>query len=48
MKYIARTSETFCLAKLVHGIEDVSWLVQTLKKYGKIAGGIDNSYGDAA
>jgi Holliday junction DNA helicase RuvB len=34
------------IAKLVHSIEDVSWLVQTYKKYGRIPGRIDNSYGD--
>jgi replication-associated recombination protein RarA len=34
------------IAKLVHSIDDVSWLVQTFKKYGRIPGGIDNSYGD--
>jgi Holliday junction DNA helicase RuvB len=34
------------IAKLVHSIEDVSWLVQTFKKYGRISGGIDNSYGE--
>ena len=34
------------ISKLVHSIEDVSWLVQVYKKYGRIPGGIDNSYGD--
>jgi replication-associated recombination protein RarA len=34
------------VAKLVHSIEDVSWLVQTVRKYGRIPGGIDNSCGD--
>jgi replication-associated recombination protein RarA len=34
------------IAKLVHSVDDVSWTVQTFKKYGKIPGGIDNSYGD--
>jgi hypothetical protein len=34
------------IAKLVHSIEDVSWLVQIFKKYGRIPGGIDNSLGD--
>jgi replication-associated recombination protein RarA len=34
------------IAKLVHSIDDVLWLVQTYKKYGRIPGGIDNSYGD--
>jgi replication-associated recombination protein RarA len=34
------------IAKLVHSIEDVSWLVQTFRKYGRIPGGMDNSYGD--
>jgi replication-associated recombination protein RarA len=31
------------IAKLVHSIDDVSWLVQTFRKYGKIPGGINNS-----
>jgi replication-associated recombination protein RarA len=30
------------MAKLVHSIEDVSWLVQTYKKYGRIPGGLLN------
>lgn len=34
------------IAKLVHSIEDVSWLVQTFKKYGRIPGTIDNTHGD--
>lgn len=34
------------IAKLVHSVDDVSWLVQTFKKYGRIPGGIDNSQGD--
>jgi replication-associated recombination protein RarA len=34
------------IAKLVHDIDDVSWLVQTYEKYGRIPGGLDNSYGD--
>ena len=34
------------IAKLVHGVEDVSWIVQTYKKYGRIPAGRDNSYGD--
>lgn len=34
------------IAKLVHSIDDILWLVQTYKKYGRIPGGIDNSYGD--
>jgi replication-associated recombination protein RarA len=34
------------IAKLVHNIEDVSWLVQTYKKYGRMPGGIGNSYGE--
>jgi Holliday junction DNA helicase RuvB len=34
------------IAKLVHGIEDVSWVVQTFKKYGRIPGGIANLHGD--
>ena len=32
------------IAKLVHGVEDVSWIVQTYKKYGRIPAGRDNSY----
>jgi replication-associated recombination protein RarA len=35
------------VAKLVHSIEDVSWLVQTYRKYGRIHGGIDDSNGDS-
>lgn len=35
------------IAKLVHSIEDVSWLVQTFKRYGRIPDGIDNLHGDA-
>jgi hypothetical protein len=43
MKCIAGTSEVvLAIAKLVHNIEDVPWIVQTFKKYGRI----DNSYGD--
>jgi replication-associated recombination protein RarA len=38
--------DVLAIAKLVHSIEDVSWLVQTFKKYERIPGGIDNSYGD--
>jgi replication-associated recombination protein RarA len=34
------------IAKLVHSIDDVSWIVQTYKKYGRVPDGIDNSYGD--
>lgn len=34
------------IAKLVHSIDDVSWLVQTFKKYGRIHSRIDNSHGD--
>lgn len=34
------------MAKLVHSIEDVPWIVKTFRKYGRISGGIDNSYGD--
>jgi replication-associated recombination protein RarA len=34
------------IARLVHSIDDVSWLVQTFRKYGRIPGGIDNSHGD--
>jgi hypothetical protein len=34
------------IAKLVHNVEDVSWLVETFKRYGRIPGGTDNSYGD--
>ena len=36
------------IAKLVHNTEDVSWLVKTFKKYARIPGAIDNSYGDMA
>jgi replication-associated recombination protein RarA len=36
------------IAKLVHSIDDVSWLVQTYKKYGRISGRMDNSCGDMA
>jgi replication-associated recombination protein RarA len=36
------------IAKLVHSIEDVSWLIQTFKRYGTIPGGIDNLHGDRA
>jgi hypothetical protein len=38
--------DVLAIAKLVHGIEYVSWIVQTFKRYGKIHGGMDNSYGD--
>jgi hypothetical protein len=31
------------IAKLVHSIEDVSWIVQTYSKYGRIP---DNPNGD--
>jgi replication-associated recombination protein RarA len=34
------------IAKLVHSSDDVSWLVQTFRKYGRIPGGIDNLHGD--
>lgn len=34
------------IAKLVHNIEDVSWLVQIYKKYERMPGGIGNSYGE--
>ena len=34
------------VAKLVHSIEDVSWLIQVYKKYGRIPGRIDNPHGD--
>jgi hypothetical protein len=35
------------VAKLVHSIDDVSWVVQTFKKYGRISGGISHKlYGD--
>ena len=37
----------FAIAKLVHSIEDVSWLIKTFKKYGRIPGGMNNSNGDA-
>jgi hypothetical protein len=30
---------------LVHNIDDVSWLVKTFRKYGRIPGGINNSKG---
>jgi Holliday junction DNA helicase RuvB len=36
------------VAKLVHSIDDVSWLVKTFKKYGRIPGVIDNLHGDTA
>ena len=36
------------ISKLVHSIEDVSWLIQTYKRYGKIPDGIDNLHGDRA
>lgn len=36
------------IAKLVHSIEDVSWLVQAYKKYRRIPSEMDNSYGDMA
>jgi hypothetical protein len=35
------------MAKLVHSIDDVSWLVQTFNKYGRIRD-IDYSHGDKA
>lgn len=35
------------IGKLVHSIDDVSWIVQVHKKYGRIPGRIDNSYGGA-
>jgi hypothetical protein len=34
--------DVLAIAKLAHSIEDVSWLVQTFKKYGSIPGGVDN------
>jgi hypothetical protein len=40
--------DVLSIAKLVHNIEDVPWLVQTFRKYGRIPDEIDNSYGDAA
>jgi hypothetical protein len=36
------------IAKLVNSVDDVSWMVQTYKKYGRIPGGMDNPYGDGA
>jgi replication-associated recombination protein RarA len=36
------------IAKLVHSIDDVSWLIQTFKRYGRIPGGIDYLHGDMA
>ncbi len=36
------------IAKLVHSIEDVSWLIQTFKRYGRIPDGIDNLRGERA
>jgi hypothetical protein len=30
------------ISKLVHSVEDVSWLVQTFRNYGRIRDGIDN------
>src|ERR687892_45426 len=36
------------VAKLVHSIDDVSWLIQTFKRYGRIPGGIDILHGDIA
>jgi replication-associated recombination protein RarA len=40
--------DVLAIAKLVQGIEDVSWLVQTFRKYGRIPGRIGSSRGDAA
>jgi replication-associated recombination protein RarA len=40
--------DVLAIAKLVHSVDDVSWLVKTFRKYGKIPGRIDNSYGDMA
>jgi Holliday junction DNA helicase RuvB len=34
------------IAKLVRSIEDVSWLIQTFKRYGTIPVGVDNWHGD--
>ena len=34
------------IAKLVHNTEDVSWLVKTFKKYGRIPNAIDNLHGE--
>jgi replication-associated recombination protein RarA len=34
------------IAKLVHSIEDVSWVVQTYKKYGRIPDRMNNLLGD--
>jgi hypothetical protein len=36
------------MAKLVHSIEDVSWVVQTFKRYGRIPDGINNLHGERA
>jgi replication-associated recombination protein RarA len=36
------------IAKLVHSIEDVSWLIQTFKRYGRFPDGIDNLRGERA
>jgi hypothetical protein len=37
--------DVLSIAKLVHSIEDVSWLIQTFKRYGRIPGVIDNLHG---
>jgi replication-associated recombination protein RarA len=38
--------DVLAIAKLVHTTEDVSWLIQTFRKYGKISSGIDNPHGE--
>jgi Holliday junction DNA helicase RuvB len=38
--------DVLSIAKLVHSIDDVSWLVQTFSKYGRIPGRVDISHGD--
>lgn len=35
--------DVLAIAKLVHSIEDVSWLVQVHKKYGVTSNGLDYS-----
>ena len=35
--------DVLSIGKLVHSIEDVSWLVQVHKKYGATSSGLDNS-----
>ena len=38
--------DVLSIAKLVHNTEDVSWLVKTFKKYGRIPNAIDNLHGE--